>query len=94
MTRMAIAARSVRNLRPFSSFQIAPTGAAWLCAGSPSSVYGGANGFYAVKKLVGAKAAHGDRAHQLLKSLLAQAEEDIGKLHAKFNCNVPKNYKN
>jgi hypothetical protein len=38
-------------------------------------------GLNAVEKLVGAQAAHGNGAHQLLKGLLTEAEEDIGKLH-------------
>jgi hypothetical protein len=36
----------------------------------------------AVEKLIGPELTHGDGAHQLLKRFLAQAEEDIGKLHS------------
>ena len=39
-------------------------------------------GLDAVEKLVRAETAHRNRAHQLLKRFLAQAEEYIGKLHA------------
>ena len=39
-------------------------------------------GLDAVEKLIGPELAHGNRAHQLLKRFLAQAEEDVGKLHS------------
>ena len=43
-------------------------------------------GLDAVEKLIGPQAAHGHRPHQLLERLLAQAEEDIGKLHLEDHC--------
>src|SRR5580700_2680323 len=40
-------------------------------------------GLDAIEQLIRPQTAHGNRAHQLLKRFLAQAEKNIGKLHAR-----------